>query len=459
MRSIPSGSSSAVGQPQGALVLAVRIGPGRHARRRGPGLDRRRERLRRAPGVLPVIGELGRGTGRAGLRKLGPLGQDRCQPLVEVAPLAGQQLGLGHLAHERVAEPDPTVLADRQNPALDPLVQRVTHLAHLAIRHRHQQALVDGAATERNDPDNLAGRCRQHRQPGGQRCGERRGRVVVGGRCELLDEVGIAVGAAPGPVDRHRVGLGADDRRHLPANRLAIQAPQVEPVHPRLSGELGEPSARIGLEVLDAAGEDDEHRLGRKVAGEEGHEVARGPVDPVDVLEDEQRGPVRRQAPEDRQHALLHAPGAQRLVGLDAVLSERRHQSRQLRPERPEHPLELGPRGRARQAAKRLGERQQRQAAIGKVEAGADHDPAAGTDHGVRQLIGEARLADPCLAGDEHHSRRPGGRPLVRGNEPLQVAISTNEGVGLREGGGLPGGPVAHAWQGTPAGKRITRRA
>ena len=177
------------------------------------------------------------------------------------------------------------------------------------------------------------------------------------------------------------------------------------------------------------------------------------------VLEDEQRGPIGRQPPEDRQHALLHAPGDEGLIGLGAVLAERRHQAGQLRAKRPEHALQLRPRRRARQPAQRLGQRQERQAAIGQVQAGADHHPTAVALHGLRQLGDEARLPDPRFAGDQHDARRSGGGRLERGDEPLEVAVATDEGVGRCDGvPGLPGGPVAHASQGTPARTARTPR-
>ena len=101
-----------VGEPKCALVLTVGIGPGRDPRGGSAGVDRRPQGLARPACAFPVKRQLGRGPRRAGLGELGALRQDRCEPLVELSPFAREQLLRSDLAHERVAEPDSSVIAD-----------------------------------------------------------------------------------------------------------------------------------------------------------------------------------------------------------------------------------------------------------------------------------------------------------------------------------------------------------
>jgi hypothetical protein len=378
---------------------------------------------------------------------------------VELAPLAGEQLRCRRLAHEGMAEADPSVVADGQDAALDRLVDRRANVDHRAVRHGHEELLVDRAAAQRGDPRDFPGLRRQERQARGHRCGQGRRRVPVAHRRQLLDKKGIAVRAAPGPLDRANIGHGAEDGGHLRPHSLAIERGEIEALHARLPSELGEPSVRIGPDILRATGQHDQHRFRRQVAGEEGHEVTGGPVDPVDVLEGEQDGPIGRKAPQDGQHALLHPRGVERLVGPRAVLAEGGNQPSKLRAQRPEHRLELRPGHRPRQPAERLRQREEREAAVREVQAAADEHPAACVLHGRRQLVDQARLSDPRLPADEHHARRAVGRRIERGDEPRQVAIATHEGMALsQDGTGVPREPVAHARQGTPPERARTAR-
>ena len=62
---------------------------------------------------------------------------------MELAPFAGEQLLRSDLAHERVAEPDSSVIADEQHAALDRLAECVADVRRGAVRNRHEQRLVD----------------------------------------------------------------------------------------------------------------------------------------------------------------------------------------------------------------------------------------------------------------------------------------------------------------------------
>ena len=161
------GELRGVGEPKRALVLTVGIGPGRDPRGGSAGVDRRPQGLARPARAFPVKRQLGRGPRRAGLGELGALGQDRCEPLVELAPFAREQLLLSDLAHERVAEPDSPVIADEQHSTLNRLVERVADVRRGSVRNRHEQLLVDRPAADGDDPYDLARRpCEQREPPG-----------------------------------------------------------------------------------------------------------------------------------------------------------------------------------------------------------------------------------------------------------------------------------------------------
>jgi hypothetical protein len=129
-------------------------------------------------------------------------------------------------------------------------VERGTHVGHRAVGGCDEERLVDRAAAEGSDAHDLAGGGSEDREPSGQRCGEGRRRGRVTGAGQLLDEVRVAVGPAPRPLDEPRVRLRPEQRGELGANLLAAQAAKVEPLGPRLAAELGQPVRCLVVEVV-----------------------------------------------------------------------------------------------------------------------------------------------------------------------------------------------------------------
>ena len=274
--------------------------------------------------------------------------------------------------------------------------------------------------------------------------------MIVARRRQLLDEVGIAVGTAPRPVDGMWIGIGAQDRRQLRTHRIAAQPSEVQPLHAGLPGELGEPSVRLGFQVLTPRGEDEQHRLGGEVPGEEGHEVSRRAIDPVDVLEDEQGWPIGCQPSEDREHALLHPRRGQWLIGGGPDFTERRDEARQLRPDGPEHRFQLRPWRGPCQSPERLSQWKERNSAIGEIEAATDQHPSACLVHRHAELRDQPRLPDPRLTGDQDDPRRARRGSVVGTDESRKVILATNDRVVRNRGCGMPRGRVAHVPQRTP---------
>ena len=86
---------------------------------------------------------------------------------MELAPFAREQLLLSDLAHERVAEPDSSVIANEQHSTFNRLAKRVSDVRRRAVRNGHEQLLVDRPAADGDDPHDLArGWCEQSEPPG-----------------------------------------------------------------------------------------------------------------------------------------------------------------------------------------------------------------------------------------------------------------------------------------------------
>ena len=62
---------------------------------------------------------------------------------MELSPLTREQLLRSDLAHERMAEPNSSVIADEQHSTFNRLMERVADIRRRAVRNRHEQLLVD----------------------------------------------------------------------------------------------------------------------------------------------------------------------------------------------------------------------------------------------------------------------------------------------------------------------------
>ena len=103
-------------------------------------------------GRVPVVGELGRSAGGAGVGELGPLGEDRGEPGVDRPPFRRQQARLGDLTQEGMAWPQRAGRWVRDEHALRD--GRPDGLANVHLGpfcDRGDEALVDRPARDRDD--------------------------------------------------------------------------------------------------------------------------------------------------------------------------------------------------------------------------------------------------------------------------------------------------------------------
>ncbi len=211
---------------------------------------------------------------------------------------------------------------------------------------------------------------------------------------------------------------GPEDRPHQVGDVGDRQALEVEPRHAWFPLHAREPALdRVAdREVVRADGQDEQQALAVEVVRQERDEVLGRAVDPVQVLEDHDRGRVRtevaEQAEDEPEQPRLRETAPRvgvrgRLVGGDAVPG----------PDRGEQPRDLGPGGaeQRRDAVRRdvpeepaegLRERRVRQPVVGEVEAATHEDRAAGRTRALEEIVDEPGLADPGLARDEQDPGR-----------------------------------------------------
>ncbi len=227
----------------------------------------------------------------------------------------------------------------------------------------------------------------------------------------------------------------AEDVLDLLGQLGAREAAQLQPAdaaHPR---QLGDERAQriVAVELVDAKGRDQLQRRAAGGADEEGEEVARRAVGPVEVLEHEDDRPLLRQPQQQReqqreQAALTGALGRRRRAAAVAA-AQLRPQRRQLAPfARAERVERVAV---AQRRSQRGHDRRVRQLAVGQLDALADQHELSGGGRAPFQLADQAALADAGVAGDEHRStvgferRQLGGatdEPLARdalGHRPI----------------------------------------
>ena len=376
---------------------------------------------------------------------------------MQAVELTRQHVGEHRLVHEGVAEPvgRPTLVGDEE-AGLDAGTQVAVELPRVTavglvrggtgageLHHVGQQVVFDLAPAHRARTQD-GGRARGHPfHPAdhgvAQVRGHRRTGVVGQSRRQLLDEQRVAVGA----LDDAGHDLGRRGRVEQRAQQVGDVA-GTEAVELEMAcappGQLGrELAQRVpGRDVLAAVGADRAHRERAGVAGDEGDQVERRAVGPVQVLEDqddrtrhheplddreeqlEQAGlPGRSGRPED--HAARGAGRHRRLarVGLDAPSEEGTQRSERGGP--------LLGRQIPVEGAEHVHEGCVRQAPLLQVEALTDQHAGTVAPGLGAGLADEARLPHTGLATDEDH------RPLaalgagVRVENDLEVARPPDE--------------------------------
>ena len=340
----------------------------------------------------PVDGQLGVGAGVAD--RLGDGAVDR-------RPLPRQQVGVDGLAHDVVAERERVALAvvDEQ-VVVDRVAQRGRELRLDRARGRAEQPGAGRAADRRRVGQQPPGRLGHAPQPHAQRVRQPGGEllaagIAVGGE-QLLGEQRVAAAALVQLGGQRGLGRAAEDALELGGHALAAERRQLRQHHAVVVLQLGEHLAdRVGAAQL-AGAEADRHgqALPAQAAHEEAHELARGAVDPVDVLEDHEhrrrgararraasRSPRTRAPARNGQAANRRRPAA-RSPGAGTRARARR-----------------GPPGPARPAPPRAPRDRRRAAAPRAARTAGPRRPGAGTRRAAPPSRGRGRAARPHAAG------------------------------------------------------------
>ncbi len=330
----------------------------RTARRRLRGRDRRELNDR-----IDVTRRLGmvRQPGRIGA--LGPQRVER-DPVQSGAAQRLDLVGDGGTG-EVVPEGDPVPRLDEhpgREAGVEPVGVLATQRGHQWERHR--------AGDDRHSLEQRAGLRVEPGGAGHHGVAHRRWQLRPARSQHLGHVEGVAAGSAE---ERLRVDLV---RRRELADRVDGQGRQSQPFDAgRGQAAEDQPQRMVGAELVVPAGHDGEAAGGPHAAGQQHDEVQRGLVGPLQVLDDEQRGPGAQLVEQHGQHLVDRRPASH----------------------------DLGQ--RAGGVRRQVGERTERS---GGEEALAPTRPHA--DAGVVSgLIDERTLADAGFSGQEDQSAARGG--------------------------------------------------
>ena len=203
------------------------------------------------------------------------------------------------------------------------------------------------------------------------------------------------------------------------ADVRAPEALQLDALHRPYALPAGDerPQRMAAVQLVGAEADDHEHASGVQRAHEQGHEVERRPIRPVQILDHEHERAVGGE-PLDHAHDQLEQARRAALAERSALLSAlsgSRSGSTCASSERagPDEGIELLGRRVAHERAERVRERAERQALAAHLDAAAREDPRARRARALGRLLDEPRLAHAGLAAQEHH-RRIAPRPQRR---------------------------------------------
>ena len=247
------------------------------------------------------------------------------------------------------------------------------------------------------------------------------GRHALAGRSrgQLLGEERVAFGAGEELVDQARVGPAAEDPGQLRHHLLAREALERHALDDRGALGLGHERSQgmAAVQLVGTVGGEEQDALLAGVAHEEGQEVARGTVGPVDVLEDEHERLRLGQAPQQREQQLEDASlRGRRLRGGGVELGKQRREADR-----------AGAQLVGAQPPQGADDRREGQLAVAEVDAVAGEEASAPGAGAGTELRDQAGLADARLAGDERDRGPAIGRALERRAEARELALAPHE--------------------------------
>jgi hypothetical protein len=227
------------------------------------------------------------------------------------------------------------------------------------------------------------------------------------GRPRLLGEERVALRTGEHGFEQLRWRRAAEDPGHLVVHLLTGKPRQLQTrCHGRradIGQELAE--ARGSIDVVAAIRRHDEDALTAQAPCEEGDEVERRPIGPVDVLEQEDgRGGYLCVV------ELLEHQSMQPSDGCGAKLGAGRRSHKFARP------TVIG------EGAQRVGDRQQRDRRLLETRALPPEDARASSLRALRELGEQSALPDAGLAADDHDRRCAAGAAVQRVHELAEFA-------------------------------------
>ena len=402
------------------------------------------ERLGHAVCAAPVVRELGRGRA-AGEARIGAQGLGERQ--VQRGPLAREQVGIGGLLQQGVAE-GVAIAVVYEHVVGDRLPQRVQERGLGQVGDGGEQPMARPPAGRRCHAQHRACGVWQRLQAQAQDVaqGGRQGAgCAAGGGKQLLDEERIALAARVQARDELRCGGAAEDPCDLRRELHRRERRELDALHQLAALRLGQERAQrmAAMQLVAAIGAYEQQALVVQPTEQRRHELERGAVGPVQVLDGEQHGrlggqPVEQGAQEPEQAGL-----GMRLAGahvLRARASQRcraqlGREPRQLVACPSEQLVEDRRIELAGEPPQRGGQRRVGQLARAEGHAVATQHARPALDGPALELAQQSRLADAGLAGHERGGRRAALGPLECRLEPRELRGAADE-LGARDARG-----------------------
>jgi hypothetical protein len=224
----------------------------------------------------------------------------------------------------------------------------------------------------------------------------------------------------------------AEDGLEQPCDLRAPEALELDALHGPDALPAGDqrPQRMAAVQLVGAEADDHQHAIGAHGAHEQGHEIERRPIRPMQVLDHEHERAVGREpldhADDQLEQAcratLTERGGAERAVGVEAG-----QDLCQLGAGGPDDGVELLRRRIAHERAQRVRERAERQPLAAHLDAAAGEDPHPRGVRALSGLLDQSRLAHAGLATEEDHRRIARDSSVQRGGQRRQLGFSADE--------------------------------
>ncbi|MGA2513068.1 MAG: hypothetical protein ABSG37_05570 [Candidatus Limnocylindrales bacterium] len=268
---------------------------------------------------------------------------------------------------------------------------------------------------------------------GDQDLTQRVGQLVAGGACgqQLLGIEGVALRPAVDPLDEVEARLGAKYAGQLGRQLIAVKARQFEPLHATRPLEFGEHTQQgVSAVQLVAAicGEYQAPAL-PEGADEIGQQIQRGPVRPVEILDDQHERTLGGEPREEARAKLEEATLGRAAGPVERLrrLAQGGHEANELRPAGPEELLERRRRELRGEAPQRLHEWRERECALGELDTSSRQRAESVRAGRPDARLNEPGLSDTGLAGDQDGRRAALQGRSERGAHAVEFCLAADE--------------------------------